>query len=135
MGSNTELDYGGLTLLVKSVKTGASAPGQSSANNTAVALTGTGGTSTGTMTTTTALVTTAALTTAGAATHVATITYTGITASDMAVVTSIGGTNTVLNYTVKAVCSANTITMTISNNTAATALNGTLSFAILVIKA
>jgi len=103
--------------------------------NAAVTLTGTGGTSTGTMTTLSAQVTTAALTTAAGGNHVATITYTGVAATDIVLVTFAGGTNTTNNISFKAVCTANTITVTIYNNTAATAVNGTIIFNVQVIKA
>jgi len=102
--------------------------------NTAISLTGTGGTSTGTMTTLSARVTTAALTTAGQATHVATITYTGIAASDMVFATLAGGTNTTESLVLRAVPTTNTITVGITNATAATAVNGTITFALLVVK-
>lgn len=103
--------------------------------NAAVSLTGTGGTSTGTMTTLSAQVTTASLTTAGGASHVATITYTGVAATDIVLVTYAGGTNTTTNISFKAVCTSNTITITIYNNTASTAVNGTIIFNVQVIKA
>lgn len=104
--------------------------------NAAVALSGTGGTSTGTMTTLTAQVSTAAITTAGGASHVATITYTGLSASDMVFVAKAGGTNNATeNYSLKAVITSNTLTLTIVNNTAATALNGTVIVNVMIVKA
>lgn len=104
--------------------------------NAAVALTGTGGTSTGTMTTLSAQVTSGSITTAGGATHVATITYTGITSSDIVLITKAGGGNSATeNYSYKVICTTDTITVTLTNQTAATALNGTVIFNILVIKA
>lgn len=104
--------------------------------NAAVALTGTGGTSTGTMTTLSAQVTSASITTAADGTHVATITFTGVAATDIVLITKAGGTNSATeHYTYKAVCTTNTITVTLSNHTAATALNGTVIFNILVVKA
>lgn len=115
---------------------GASGKAVLAGGNAAVALTGTGGTSTGTMTTLSAQVTSDSITTAGGATHVATITYTGITATDMVFISKAGGTNSATeNYSYKAVCTTDTITVTLSNNTAATALNGTVIFNILVVKA
>jgi hypothetical protein len=102
--------------------------------NAARTLTGTGGTSTGTMTTLSAQVTTAALTTAGQATHVATITYTGITATDLVFATLAGGTNTTQSIVLQAVCTTNTITVSLTNATAATAVNGTIIFNLLVVK-
>ena len=114
---------------------GASGSAVIGGGNAAVALTGTGGTSTGTMTTLSAQVTSDAITTAGGATHVATITYTGIAATDIVFITKAGGTNSnTENYSYKAVCTTNTITVTLSNNTAATSLNGTVIFNILVVK-
>lgn len=99
-----------------------------------LSLTGTGGTSTGTMTKLSAQVTTAALTTAGQATHVATITNTGIAATDLVFATMAGGTNTTRSIVLQAVCTADTITVSITNATAATAVNGTIKFNLLVIK-
>lgn len=114
---------------------GASGSFVTGGGNAAVTLTGTGGTSTGTMTTLSAQVTSAALTTAGQATHVATITYTGIAATDIVLATLAGGTNTTQSLVLKAVCTTNTITVSITNATAATAVNGTIIFNLLVIKA
>lgn len=102
--------------------------------NAAVTLTGTGGTSTGTMTTLSAQVTTASLTTAGQATHVATITFTGVAATDIAFATLAGGTNTTKSLVLQAVCTANTVTVSITNATAATAVNGTIIFNLLIVK-
>lgn len=134
MGSSTEQDMGALTVVAKALRLGVNTVG-GAGGNAAVALTGTGGTSTGTMTTSTALVTSAALTTAAGASHVATITYTGIAVGDIAMVTLVGGTNTTLaGLTAKAACTANTVTVTIANGNAA-AVNGTISFAVLVLKA
>ena len=82
-----------------------------------------------------AVITTEALTTAGAASQAFTITLTGVAAGDLAFVTDVGGTNTVRNYTYTAATTTNTITVTVYNNTAATALNGTLKFNLLVLKA
>lgn len=133
MGSSTEQDMGALTVVAKALRLGVNSVG-GAGGNAAVALTGTGGTSTGTMTTTTALVTTAALTTAAAASHVATITYTGIAAGDLVLVSHVGGTNTTIGLEAKAICTTNTITLTIMNNNAG-AVNGTISYALLVLKA
>lgn len=102
----------------------------------AISCTGTGGTSTATLTKQAGVVTTASITTAGGATHVITITKTGVAAGDLVWITKAGGTNTgTENYSYKAVTSTDTITVTLSNHTAATALNGTCIFNILVCKA
>lgn len=76
--------------------------------------------------------TTPSLTTAGAASQAEVITLPGITTSNIADVTYAGGTNTVTNISFKAVCTTDTVTVTIYNNTAATALNGTVVFNVVV---
>lgn len=76
--------------------------------------------------------TTPSLTTAGAAAQAEVITLNGVTASNIADVTYAGGTNTTTNISFKAICTANTVTVTIYNNTAATALNGTVVFNVVV---
>lgn len=82
-----------------------------------------------------AVITTEALTTAGAASQAFVITKTGVTAGDLAFITDVGGTNTTRNYSYIAVTTTNTVTVTVFNNTAATALNGTLKFNLLILKA
>lgn len=79
--------------------------------------------------------TTPALTTAGAASQTEVITLTGLAATDIAFVQLAGGTNTVMNITLSAVATTNTLTVTIFNNTAATALNGTVIFNVWILKA
>jgi hypothetical protein len=71
--------------------------------------------------------TTSSLTTAGGATYVITWTNTKITANSVIGLTIQGGTNNATNnITFKCVVGAGSATLTIYNNTAATALNGTL---------
>ena len=73
------------------------------------------------------VITTSALTTAGGATYVITWTNTLITATSVVGLTIQGGTNSATNnITFKCVVGAGSATLTIYNNTAATALNGTL---------
>ena len=79
------------------------------------------------------VITTSALTTAGGASYVITWTNTLITATSSVQITLAGGTNTTENITLKVVPGAGTATLTIYNNTAATALNGTILLAYLVI--
>lgn len=81
------------------------------------------------------VVTTEALTTAGGATQAIVITNTLVAAGDIVLVQWAGGTNTTKNFTLSAVTTSNTITVTIANNTAATALNGTIIFNFVVFKA
>jgi len=76
--------------------------------------------------------TTPSLSTAGAASQTEVITLPGLTATNIADVTYIGGTNTTTNISFKAACTANTCTVTILNNTAATALNGTIIFSLTI---
>jgi hypothetical protein len=72
------------------------------------------------------VITTSALTTAGGATYVITWTNTFITTSSIISLSIMGGTNTTQNITLTATAGAGTSTLTIYNNTAATALNGTI---------
>lgn len=73
------------------------------------------------------VITTSSLTTAGGATYVITWTNTKITATSVIGLTIQGGTNNATNnITFTVVPGAGSATLTIFNNTAATALNGTL---------
>ena len=72
------------------------------------------------------MITTSALTTAGGASYAITWTNTAFTTSTYVGISLAGGTNTVNNITIKCVPSAGTATLTIYNNTAASALNGTI---------
>ncbi len=73
------------------------------------------------------VITTSSLTTAGGATYVITWTNTKITATSVIGLTIQGGTNNATNnITFTCVPGSGTATLTIFNNTAATALNGTL---------
>lgn len=79
--------------------------------------------------------TTEALTTAAGASQAEVITLTGLAATDLAMVTSCGGTNTRKNYNYEAVCTSNTLTLTIYNTEPTNALNGTIKFNIWILKA
>lgn len=72
------------------------------------------------------VITTSALTTAGGASYAITWTNTHITATSVILLTIMGGTNTTENVTLKGTSGSGTSTLTIYNNTAATALNGTI---------
>lgn len=78
--------------------------------------------------------TTPSLSTASGATQAEVITLTGLAAGDIAFVTAAGGTSTVQDYNVTAVCTTNTLTITIYN-TGGSSLNGTLIFNVMVLKA
>lgn len=78
-------------------------------------------------------ITTSSLTTAGGSSYAITWTNTYITATSAVLLTIAGGTNTTENITLKCVPGAGTATLTIYNNTAATALNGTIIISYLVI--
>ena len=123
----------GITNTTGTVTLGAGS--QINLDSESVALTGTGGTSTGTMTKMAARVTSGAITTAGGAAHVATITYTGAAATDYVFISYSGGANTTKALAFQAVPSTNTITVTITNLTAATSVDGTVIFDLLVLKA
>ena len=71
-------------------------------------------------------ITTAALMTAGGASQAITLTNTSISATSVVLVQYSGGTNTVANISISCVPAAGSATITIFNNTAATALNGTV---------
>ncbi len=79
------------------------------------------------------LITTSALTTAGGASYAITWTNTVMTATSSVLLTLAGGTNTTKDITLEVVPGAGSATLTIYNNTAATALNGTVlvSYAVL----
>jgi hypothetical protein len=79
------------------------------------------------------VITTSALTTAGGASYAITWTNTFITTSSVILLTIMGGTNTTENVTLTATAGAGTSTLTIYNNTAATALNGTILIGYLVV--
>lgn len=79
------------------------------------------------------LLTTSSLTTAGGSSYAITWTNTFITATSVVLLTIAGGTNTTENITLKCVPGAGSSTLTIYNNTASTALNGTILISYLVI--
>ncbi len=79
--------------------------------------------------------TTPALTTAAGSSQAEVITLTGVAATDIAFVTVAGGTNTRKNINLEAVCTTNTITVTIYNSEPTNAINGTVIFNLMVLKA
>lgn len=139
------LDFGGNDLVVNTITTGATSPGTAPSGSAPIALSaGTtlksnvvATTATGNAATVTNYllqVTTPSLATAAAGSQAEVLTLAGITASDIAFVQYAGGTNTTRNITLSAVCSTNTVTVTIYNTDAA-ALNGTVIFTVWVLKA
>lgn len=82
---------------------------------------------------TSGIITTSSLTTAGGANYAITWTNTSISSTSTILLTIMGGTNTTENITLKATNGSGTSTLTIYNNTAATALNGTILIGYLVI--
>lgn len=82
-----------------------------------------------------AVVTTEALTTAAGAAQAFVITKTGVAAGDIAMVQAAGGTNTSEHYVYKAICTTDTVTVTVNNIGPTNALNGTLIFNLLIHKA
>lgn len=81
------------------------------------------------------IVTTEALTTAAAANQAFVLTAANVAAGDVAFVQDLGGTNTRQNFRYKAVCSTNTVTVTVYNTEPTNAINGTLKFAVLIVRA
>jgi hypothetical protein len=82
-----------------------------------------------------AQITSEALTTAAGASQAFVITKTGVAATDLAFVTPAGGTNTREHIQYKAICTSNTVTVTISNIGPTNALNGTVIFNLMICKA
>lgn len=83
-----------------------------------------------------AVITTESLTTAHTATQALVITKTGVAAGDLAFISMVGGTNTQGVPVFNAVCTSNTVTITLRNNAIATnAFNGTFIFNLWVVKA
>lgn len=72
------------------------------------------------------VITTTSLSTAGGGSATVTLTNSFISASSVINLQWMGGSNTVPNFTMSAVPSSGSATITIYNNTAATALNGTI---------
>lgn len=87
-----------------------------------------------TITTWAAVITTEALTTAAGSAQAFVIKKQGVDAGDLAFVQGAGGTNTREHFVYKAVTTANTITVTVSNIGPTNALNGTLIFNLWVVK-
>lgn len=79
-------------------------------------------------------VTTPSLSTASGATQTEVLTLTGLAATDLVFLTAAGGTSTVQDYNMTAVCTTNTLTVTLYN-TGASAFNGTLIFNVMILKA
>lgn len=77
-------------------------------------------------------ITTSSLTTAGGASYAITWTNTFISSTSVVLLTLAGGTNTTENITLVCTPGSGTATLTIFNNTAATALNGTIIISYLV---
>lgn len=80
-------------------------------------------------------VTTEALTTAAGASQACVLTLSGVSATDMAYVQLVGGTNTRLHLQTYAACTADTVTVTIANIGPTNAVNGTIIFNVFVFKA
>lgn len=154
------LDLSGSDLIVNNVYQGASTSGSAGALGTAATQTFTGvktfsanpaftvgntiksNVAATTMTSNAATVTsyflqctTPALTTAAAASQAEVITLTGVAATDIAFVTVAGGTNTRKNLNLEAVCTTNTVTVTIYNSEPINAVNGTIIFNVWILKA
>ena len=79
------------------------------------------------------VITTSSLNTAGGASYLITLTNTYIASTSVVLATYNGGTNTTRNITIACVPGSGTAAITIYNNTAATALNGTVIIDFIVI--
>lgn len=88
-----------------------------------------------TITTWAAVITTESLTTAHTAAATLVITKVGVAAGDLAMISMAGGTNTQGVPVFNAVCTTDTVTITLRNNAiAANAFNGTFIFNLVIIK-
>lgn len=88
----------------------------------------------GTVNKTQAVVTTESLTTAAGASQALVVTNNKVSVGDILLVTINGGTNTAGAVEIKAVATANTATITLTNRHATVAFNGTFVLALVVIK-
>lgn len=142
------LDFGGNDLIVNSITTGVSTPGGAvtgssttplalpkattlKSNVTAVTATS----NIATVTNYILQVTTPSLSTAAGAAQTEVITLTGLAATDIAFVQLAGGTSTVTDVQISAVCTTNTLTITITNTGPSAALNGTIILNVWILKA
>lgn len=82
-----------------------------------------------------AVITTEALTTAAGASQAFALTLTGVAAGDLVFVQHRAGTSTGGTPVFRATTSTNTVTVTVDNKHASAALDGTLIFSVLVMKA
>lgn len=80
-------------------------------------------------------VTTPSLTTAAGSAQTEVLTLTGLAATDIAFVQLAGGTSTVTDIQIAAVCTTNTLTITLTNTGPSAALNGTVILNVLILKA
>lgn len=88
-----------------------------------------------TITTWAAVITSESLTTAHTAAATLVITKLGVDAGDLAMISVVGGTNTQGVPVFNAVCTADTVTITLRNNAIATnAFNGTFIFNLVILK-
>lgn len=144
------LDLGGNDLIVNSITTGVSTAGgavatgisattpQVIAKGTTLKSNVTAVTATSNIATVTNYVlqvTTPSLSTAAGSAQTEVLTLTGLAATDIAFVQLAGGTSTVTDIQISAVCTTNTCTITITNTGPSAALNGTIILNVLILKA
>lgn len=142
------LDFGGNDLIVNSITTGVSSPGGAVTGTSTVALAlpkastiksnvtaVTATSNAATVTNYLLQVTTPSLTTAAGASQAEVITLTGLAATDLAFVQLAGGTSTVTDIQISAVCTTNTLTITLTNTGPSAALNGTIILNVWILKA
>lgn len=80
------------------------------------------------------LVTSESLTTAAGSAQEIVVTNNKVSAGDVVLVTRSGGTSTTGTLEINAVCTANTLTITLTNRHATAAFNGTFILSFLVVK-
>jgi hypothetical protein len=82
-----------------------------------------------------AQITSEALTTAAGSSQAFAITLSGVSATDLAFVQFVGGSNTRYNLQFRAACTTDTVTVTLTNTEPTNAVNGTVIFNLWVVKA
>lgn len=129
-GTSVNVVVGGTTVQTWNTS-GASAFNADSGTTTA---SGTSGTSTATLSKMAGIITTDAITTASGASHVMTVTNTLVASGDLVIGWLVGGTNTRVGVQLECLAGSGSFTATIKNANAS-AINGTVIFGFLVLKA
>lgn len=128
----THIDQQHLGMRIKELQSAIDAPIRNALGSVSATLSS----NAATITSYSAKITTESLTTAHTASQALVITKVGVVAGDFAMISMVGGTNTQGVPVFKAVCTTDTVTITLTNNAiAANAFNGTFIFNLMIFKA